>query len=76
MKKVFDAVFVELGSQALQYGPTEGYTPLREFIADKMNTAGINNKLHNVIITAGSQQSLDLAGKVFLDELSLKTQHT
>jgi len=57
----------EKGAQALQYGTTEGYPPLREFIVEKMGRYGIKATVDNVLITHGSQQALDLIGKVFLD---------
>lgn len=51
------------GEVALQYGPTEGYGPLRAWVAEWL---GANPE--EVLITTGSQQALDLLGKVFLDE--------
>jgi len=54
----------EKGPQALQYSTTEGYPPLREFIVEKMGRYGIKATLDNVLITHGSQQALDLIGKV------------
>ncbi len=53
----------EKGHVALQYGPTEGYLPLRAFVAEWLGVAP-----EEVLITTGSQQGLDLLGKVFLDE--------
>ncbi len=53
----------EKGHVALQYGPTEGYFPLRAFVAEWLGVAP-----EEVLITTGSQQALDLVGKVFLDE--------
>ncbi len=62
-------VLKESGAKALQYTTTEGYAPLREWIADRMNTRlGTSFDLNNILITSGSQQALDLSGKVFLDE--------
>ncbi|MBN1311360.1 MAG: PLP-dependent aminotransferase family protein [Anaerolineae bacterium] len=57
----------EQGSTALQYTITEGYPPLREMIVEHMGRYGINCDINNILITAGSQQALDLIGKVFLD---------
>jgi 2-aminoadipate transaminase len=62
-----DAVLVRDGSSALQYGPSEGYGPLREWIVQEMATRGIRTKTDEILITNGSQQVLDLVGKVFLD---------
>lgn len=49
-------------SPALQYGPTEGYLPLREWIAARYEV-----EVRNVLVTTGSQQGLDLLGKVLID---------
>jgi 2-aminoadipate transaminase len=57
----------EKGSIALQYGTTGGYTPLREWIAEN-NPIGIKVSPDNIIITSGSQQSLDMLGRVFINE--------
>lgn len=56
-------ILKEKGEVALQYGPTEGYGPLRAWVAE-----WIGVKPEEVLITTGSQQALDLLGKVFLDE--------
>ncbi len=55
------------GHVALQYGPSEGYSPLKQFLAEKMSKYGILVELENILITNGSQQGLDLIGKVFVD---------
>ncbi len=55
------------GSEALQYSATEGYSPLRQLIADKLNKMGTNLTIENVQITSGSQQGLDLIGKMMID---------
>lgn len=52
---------------ALQYSATEGYRPLREFLAESMAKYGIHHNADNILITTGSQQALDLLGKVFID---------
>lgn len=51
---------------ALQYGPTEGYGPLREQVATRLQRAGQDCSSANVLITTGSQQALDLIGKALL----------
>ncbi len=57
------------GRKALQYSTTEGYPLLREKIAARMNaTLGTSFNADEILITGGSQQGLDLTGKVFLDE--------
>ncbi|HEV2460764.1 MAG TPA: PLP-dependent aminotransferase family protein [Ktedonobacterales bacterium] len=60
-------ILAERGPQALQYGATEGYRPLRELVAARMTHEGVPATADNVLITTGSQQALDLIGKVFVD---------
>ena len=55
------------GAQAMQYGTTEGYLPLREMIARHTARYGITITPDNIMITSGSQQALDLIGKVFIN---------
>ena len=52
---------------ALQYGATEGYEPLREMIARHTARYGVKAKAENVLITSGSQQALDLIGKLMIN---------
>jgi 2-aminoadipate transaminase len=52
---------------ALQYGPTEGYGPLREFVAAQSAALGIAAPVDQVLVTAGSQQALDMLGKLLID---------
>ncbi len=68
MKAVSKAVLEEDGEKALQYSSTEGYLPLREKIAKRMEEVGVKTTADNILITNGSQQGLDLSGKVFLNE--------
>jgi 2-aminoadipate transaminase len=60
-------VLQQHGAQALQYGATEGYEPLRELIAQNISRYGILAKTENVLITSGSQQALDLIGKLLIN---------
>jgi 2-aminoadipate transaminase len=60
-------VLSENGAHALQYGATEGYQPLREMIAQHMSRYGIVASADNVVITSGSQQALDLIGKLLIN---------
>ncbi|MDR3348944.1 MAG: PLP-dependent aminotransferase family protein [Acidaminococcales bacterium] len=57
------------GRQVLQYSTTEGFYPFREIIAARMND-NFHTKLagDDIAIVTGSQQALDLAGKIFIDE--------
>lgn len=57
----------EKGAVALQYGPTEGETTLREEIAKWMAREKATVKPENILVTSGSQQGLDVIAKIFLD---------
>jgi 2-aminoadipate transaminase len=67
MKKVAVEVLEKMGPAAMQYSATEGYIPLREKIAKRMEIFGINTNFENILITNGSQQGLDFSGKVFIN---------
>lgn len=66
-KEATDVVLTEMGDRALQYGTTEGYQPLREMLARNAGKYGIRISADNVLITSGSQQALDLLGRIFLN---------
>ncbi len=55
------------GRHALQYSTTEGHPPLRDWLAESMRKYGLDVEPGNIILTNGSQQALDLIGKLFLD---------
>ena len=60
-------VLAEQGHHALQYSATEGYLPLRELLVRHMERYGIRVTPANVLITSGSQQALDLIGKLLIN---------
>ena len=62
-----ERVLREGGPGALQYGPSEGFAPLRECCADESRKRGIRCTADDILITTGSQQPLDLVSKIFLD---------
>ena len=68
MKAAYDKVLSDNGKVALQYGPTDGYAPLREWIAGSLSTEGSTILPEQILMTSGSQQALDLLGKVLIDE--------
>jgi 2-aminoadipate transaminase len=68
MQQAFDKVLRENGKVALQYGPTDGYLPLRQWIADSLSANGAKIVPEQVLMVSGSQQALDLLGKVLIDE--------
>ncbi len=53
--------------EALQYAASEGYAPLREWVAAHLASLGLQADASQVLITTGSQQGLDLVGKVLID---------
>ncbi len=55
------------GAAALQYSTTEGFGPVREFIAADFRRRGAETRVEDVLVTAGSQQGIDLASRVLLD---------
>ena len=61
------AVLTDAPSPALQYGPTEGYMQLREWIAARHSTPTARIDPANVLVTTGSQQALDLLAKTLVD---------
>jgi 2-aminoadipate transaminase len=67
IKEACITVIDELGAVALQYGSTEGYTPLREMIARHTSRYACEVSTQNILITSGSQQALDLLGKIFIN---------
>lgn len=60
-------VLAQSANSALQYGETEGYKPLREMIARHTSRYGMKTQPENVLITTGSQQALDLVGKLLIN---------
>jgi 2-aminoadipate transaminase len=60
-------VLREQPRQALQYAASEGYAPLREWVAAELQSQGLAADASQVLITSGSQQGLDLAGKLLID---------
>ena len=55
------------GRAALQYSTTEGYGPLREWVAARLARRGVRVGADQVLITSGSQQGIDLVARVLLD---------
>ena len=55
------------GPTSLQYSVTEGYPPLKQYLLEKMCKYGVPAEEENILIVNGSQQALDLVGKIFLN---------
>lgn len=60
-------VLSKSGAAALQYGATEGFGPLREWIASRYREQSASTSVDDVLITNGSQQGIDLVSRVLLD---------
>lgn len=67
LEEISVQVLREKGATALQYGTTEGEAPLREAIAQWMTHEKGTIRPENILVTAGSQQGLDMVSKVFID---------
>ncbi len=68
IREASSKVLASHGTQVLQYAVTEGYAPLREYIAARyMKRFGMHVDPADILITNGSQQGLDLIGKVLLN---------
>jgi len=66
-RRAFEWILEADGAQALQYGPSEGYLPLRTLLAERLCRFGMRSAPEDLLITNGSQQALDLMGKIFLN---------
>jgi 2-aminoadipate transaminase len=67
LRAAAERVLAEIGPRALQYGITEGVPGLRGRLVDIMAERGVACAADDLLITTGSQQALDLLGKIFLD---------
>jgi len=67
MRAACERVLRDAPREALQYAASEGYAPLREWVAAQLAAQGLKADASQVLITTGSQQGLDLAAKVLID---------
>ncbi len=67
IKEIAQRVLTQMPSLCLQYGITEGYTPLIQKVEERLRQQGIYQEGSNTIITTGGQQGLDLAVKSILN---------
>ncbi|KAA0012330.1 MAG: PLP-dependent aminotransferase family protein [Thermoplasmata archaeon] len=68
IREIVNRILTEEGGKALQYGPTAGLREFREELVRYVQKQGIEASLENVFVTVGSQQALDIVGRVFIDE--------
>ncbi len=66
VREAYERVF-QSGSSVLQYGVTEGYLPLREQLSGRMAAKRVRFSPEQIIVTTGSQQSIDLLCKIWID---------
>lgn len=71
LKKACESVLENVGPKSLQYSVSLGVPPLRKFLAERLSRKGAVLTEDNILITGGSQQGLDLVGKMFLDKGSV-----
>jgi len=67
MREACQRVLTDTPREALQYAASEGYGPLRDWVAAQLGTQGMAVQASQVLITTGSQQGLDLVGKLLID---------
>lgn len=67
MREATARVLADNPREALQYAASEGFGPLREWVSGMLGAQGVDAPADRVLITNGSQQGLDLIGKVMLD---------
>lgn len=67
IKEITAKILEQQGQKILQYGVTEGYNPLREFIASWVKRYAIETEPDNVFVVSGSSQGIDLAAKSFIN---------
>ncbi|WP_415982685.1 PLP-dependent aminotransferase family protein [Anaerostipes caccae] len=68
LKQSMERVIDQFGDEVFQYSSTEGYRPLREWVAERYRDEyGMDVQADDVLITTGSQQALDLMGKVLIN---------
>ncbi len=68
IKEISSELLEENGATILQYGQTEGLMELRELLAERLQKDGIEADMDNILITVGSQEGLDITGKIFLNK--------
>ena len=67
LRAATDRVLCTAPREALQYAASEGFGPLREWVAARVTALGLAATPGQVLITTGSQQGLDLVGKLLVD---------
>ena len=66
-REILNELLSERDPGVLQYGPTRGYRPLLEAIMSILRSRHVDSRIEDLLVTTGSQQGLDLVGRVLLD---------
>lgn len=67
LREASERVLRDTPREALQYAASEGFAPLREWVAAHLRGQGLQAEADRVLVTSGSQQGLDLVGRVLID---------
>ncbi len=67
MSELAARVFAEDGPGALQYGPSDGFAPLKRVLCSIMEEEGLRAYPEEVIVTNGSQQALEMLSKILIN---------
>jgi 2-aminoadipate transaminase len=68
IERATNRVFREYGRDIFQYGNSEGHMGLREYISERYRQKNLDIPVDNILITSGSQQGLDLLGKILIND--------
>ncbi len=68
MAEVTETLIKKCGRRSLQYSGTDGIQELKELIVERMKRYGVTCEADNVMITSGSQQGLEMTGKMLIDK--------
>lgn len=68
LDELTEIVIKKYAARSLQYGPTEGFMPLREALVPHMQKKGFDVSVEDILITSGSQGLLDAIGKIFISK--------
>jgi DNA-binding transcriptional MocR family regulator len=66
IRRATEAVLRREGARLVQYGSTDGYAPLKQYIQARLRRDGISLELDELLITSGCQQSLDLLRRILV----------
>jgi 2-aminoadipate transaminase len=66
IRRATEAVLRREGARLVQYGSTDGYAPLKQYLQGRLRRDGISLELDELLITSGCQQSLDLLRRILV----------